>query len=248
MTMRSMLLMTGAFTLVLTGVPVTGYSSSPESQSGHNSQAAGPADDDTSVRTETAPGSPSDSDAVTREGGDVRSAGRHVHGVANLALVLEGETVTVELESPAFNILGFEHAPETDAQKTAVRDAEVLLREPGKLIMFNSEAGCVARTPESPFELHTLWEGHDGKDHGHDGHHADDHAGDEHDDHKDEHTSVMLSYEFSCSAPDNLREVDLAVFETFPNFTEIGVVFLGPDSQRAFNAGNRNQVIRLRGN
>ena len=37
----------------------------------------------------------------------------HVHGLGTLNLVLEGETLVVELDGPAANFVGFERAPRT---------------------------------------------------------------------------------------------------------------------------------------
>ena len=73
----------------------------------------------------------------------VRSVEAHVHGDAELGIVLEGNRVTVELESPLYNVLGFESAPGTDEQREAVRVAEVRLRDPGSLFTFDARANCV---------------------------------------------------------------------------------------------------------
>ena len=44
----------------------------------------------------------------------------HVHGEATLHVVVEGNTVEIELQSPAMNLLGFEHSPETQQQKNGI--------------------------------------------------------------------------------------------------------------------------------
>jgi Protein of unknown function (DUF2796) len=40
-----------------------------------------------------------------------REHGPHVHGVAQLNVALDGNVLWIELNSPAMNIVGFEHAP-----------------------------------------------------------------------------------------------------------------------------------------
>ena len=41
--------------------------------------------------------------------------GAHVHGKVVVNLALEGNTLRVELDAPAINVVGFEHAPRTEA-------------------------------------------------------------------------------------------------------------------------------------
>ncbi len=50
----------------------------------------------------------------------------HVHGVGTLQLVLEENSLSVELRLPAINVVGFEHAPNDAQQKAAVQNAVAL--------------------------------------------------------------------------------------------------------------------------
>jgi hypothetical protein len=52
----------------------------------------------------------------------------HVHGAAAVNVALEGPKGELEFESPADNILGFEHAPKTAAQKKTIADVLAKLR------------------------------------------------------------------------------------------------------------------------
>ena len=47
----------------------------------------------------------------------------HEHGVSKLNLVIEGKRLEMELGSPGSDIVGFEHAPATDADRKAIVDA-----------------------------------------------------------------------------------------------------------------------------
>ena len=47
----------------------------------------------------------------------------HVHGVAHLNAAVEGTNLHLEFTSPAANIVGFEHQPQTPEQKDGVRKA-----------------------------------------------------------------------------------------------------------------------------
>ncbi|MEM6626307.1 MAG: DUF2796 domain-containing protein [Pseudomonadota bacterium] len=44
----------------------------------------------------------------------------HVHGEAQLAAALDGQTLTVEFKSPLYNLTGFEHAPKTSMERTSI--------------------------------------------------------------------------------------------------------------------------------
>ena len=66
----------------------------------------------------------------------------HEHGVAHLDLVVDGREVEIELETPLANVLSFEHAPQTDAQKKEVRDMATLMRKADALFVFPAQARC----------------------------------------------------------------------------------------------------------
>ena len=49
----------------------------------------------------------------------------HLHGIAKLTLVLEGDALEISLESPAANIVGFEHQAISEKHIKAVEKARV---------------------------------------------------------------------------------------------------------------------------
>lgn len=66
----------------------------------------------------------------------------HMHGIATINMALEGDEVHIELDSPAVNIVGFEHAPSSDADHAALEKAVALLKDGDKLFEFNESAEC----------------------------------------------------------------------------------------------------------
>jgi len=159
---------------------------------------------------------------------ETRSAESHSHGDASLAIVLDGSMLIVELDTPLYNVLGFEHEAETAIQKAAVLKAESVLARGASLFVFNTEAGCSILHDTISVELG----GHEDKD-GHSDHEADDHD-DEEDDHEAEetHKDVVLQYEYKCQAPKALKNVTVNLFEHFENLTELDLVYLGPNTQK----------------
>ena len=66
----------------------------------------------------------------------------HEHGMAHLNVAVEGADLYLEFISPAANIVGFEHPPRTDAQKTTVRKAIATLKDGEALIILPAGAQC----------------------------------------------------------------------------------------------------------
>ena len=66
----------------------------------------------------------------------------HVHGQIKLDVAIDGPTVVIDMESPLDNIVGFERAPKTDAEKKAVEEAIAQLRAADKLFAIDPAANC----------------------------------------------------------------------------------------------------------
>ena len=108
----------------------------------------------------------------------------HVHGVGTLQLVLEENSLSVELRLPAINAVGFEHAPNDAQQKAAVQNAVALLKDSGQILILPDKAQCKIESAMVTSELLN----HDNHDEAHDDDHDgahDDHDGAHGDDHDD---------------------------------------------------------------
>jgi hypothetical protein len=66
----------------------------------------------------------------------------HVHGQLKLDVAIDGPTVVIDMESPLDNIVGFERAPKTDAEKKTVEAAIAQLRAADKLFAIDPAANC----------------------------------------------------------------------------------------------------------
>jgi Protein of unknown function (DUF2796) len=66
----------------------------------------------------------------------------HVHGQLKLDVAVDGPTVVIDMESPLDNIVGFERAPKTDAEKKTVEDTVAQLRAADKLFVVDPAANC----------------------------------------------------------------------------------------------------------
>lgn len=155
------------------------------------------------------------------------SLGAHEHGVASLNVALDGQTLELQIDSPAMNFVGFEHAAKSDADKAKVAAAKAELEKPIELFGLSAGACQVTKQElESP-----LFGGHD--------HHHDDEAHEhehEHadaDEHEHEHSDIEASYQLSCQQVDALKELDLSeLFKRFPATHKIQVQLIGPSGQQ----------------
>ena len=145
------------------------------------------------------------------------SLGAHEHGVASLNAALDGNLLELQLESPAMNLVGFEHAAKSDADKAKVAAAKRELEQPITLFALNS-GDCKA----TEVELESPLFGDADADHDHD-HHA----------HEGEHSDIHAHYRFECAKANELKQLDLAeLFKRFPATEKIQVQLIGPNGQQ----------------
>jgi hypothetical protein len=149
------------------------------------------------------------------------SLGAHEHGVARLNAVLDGSTLELELDSPAMNLVGFEHAASTDADKAKVAAVRKQLEQPLALFALAPAAGCkeTDQELESPLFGDKPAKDEDGDEDGH------------------EHSDIHAHYNFECTAPDKLAQLDLApLFKAFPATQKIQLQLIGPSGQQGLEA------------
>ena len=90
-----------------------------------------------------------------------REVGAHEHGHSVLNIAIEGDRIEMELMAPGIDIVGFEHAAETDEHKAAVTEAEAILSDPLALFVLPDDAGCATET--AAVELQAEQEGEHGR-------------------------------------------------------------------------------------
>ena len=158
------------------------------------------------------------------------SLGAHEHGVGRLNAVLDGQALELELDSPAMNLVGFEHLATTPADKAKVAAARKQLENPVALFNLPKAAGCVVSTQElnSPLFGDKPEADHDDDD---------DDAKDGAHEHPHDHSEIHAHYQFTCATPTALSTLDLnQVFKTFPATQKIQVQLIGPSGQQGVEA------------
>jgi len=141
---------------------------------------------------------------------------KHVHGIASLDIAIEGNELSLELDSPAFNLVGFEYEAKTDEEKAAVNKMRTLLDTPLVLFGIPQESKCVLTTHEVEIPVA-------GHDHPHD---------DDDDDHDHEHSDVEAAYKFQCTDLAKIKNINLNnFFANFPATEKINVQLVSPNGQ-----------------
>lgn len=142
----------------------------------------------------------------------------HEHGVASLNVALDGGTLEIQLESPAMNLVGFEHAAKSDADKAKVAAARKQLQQPQALFALPGEANCSLKDSALQSPLFAEHE-HEHEEHGHD--------------EESGHSDIDASYRFECANPAALKALELGTFfATFPATEELEVQLIGPSGQQ----------------
>lgn len=144
-----------------------------------------------------------------------RELDAHVHGVTTLELAMEGGVVEMTFRAPGMDIVGFEHAPHTDADKGAIDAALQVMRTPATLVTLPEAADC--QLTQAQVQHHAGDPDGDAEPAGHAAEETHDHdAGD-----GGGHSTFEASYTFACRHPDALDRIAFPFFAQFPNAREI---------------------------
>jgi len=127
------------------------------------------------------------------------SAPAHVHGVAKMDLAVDGNKLTLSMEMPLDNLVGFEHLPKTDKQKAALAEAMASLKNAADLFVPTVAAGCKVDTVDvgDPFP------GGKAK--------------------ADGHADVDADYVFRCAQPAALKGLETKLFKRFGRLHRVDV-------------------------
>jgi hypothetical protein len=156
------------------------------------------------------------------------SAGKaHEHGALKLDVAIEGNKLTIAMEAPLDNLLGFERAPRTDAERKAAAEVLARLRSPiqGKAL-FSADAAAQCTLSKADVQAPVLEPGVNPAP-------------------KDEHADLDASYEFSCAQPAELRSLDVGLFDAYKRIQRIDVQVAGAKSQSKVTLKRPARSVKL---
>jgi hypothetical protein len=145
------------------------------------------------------------------------AAGAHEHGVVKLDVAVDGSRVLIEIDSPLDNLLGFERAPRTDAERAKAAAVVKQLQDAAALFRVDGSAGCTLAKVDlqsAPLQLGKVPA-----------------AGGDAKDAKDAHGDLEGSFEFKCKAGAKAAFLEVGLFDAFPQVKRIDLQVATPKGQ-----------------
>jgi len=146
---------------------------------------------------------------------DHNALAAHEHGIAQMQIVIDHQQLLMEIQTPLYNVVGFEHAPKSITQQQTYRDQMSMIRQ-GNLIKWNRSAACKLQNVEleSPFGKH------------HDHHHGKQKP-------EGTHQDVSFEYGFNCQgAGEKVLDIQ-PLFKAWPNLQSLRLQWINNGKQKA---------------
>ena len=170
-----------------------------------------------------------------------QSADSHVHGNAELNVVLMGQQLQVEFVSPAINLLGFERPPNTDKETATLNNTIEQLQRGGWLIeAFPTTCQLSTEEFEAP-----VYDEHDSSEHDHEhesSEHDHEHETSEHN--AEAHSNFRVTYLYDCeSAP--RKQLKMLAFDHYSGIETLTVQWIADQKQGYARLNRDNPVLNL---
>ncbi len=146
----------------------------------------------------------------------------HVHGEAQFTLVVDRNAIVVDFDSPAMNIVGFEHAASGEADRQKILDAVKILEISDNVIQFSASAQCkqihssvssglIAQLSSVSTRINRLKP--DSLEKG--------------------HTAFEVGYQIECKYPEKIKDAEFPVFTRFEGLKQLHGQWVVGDVQGA---------------
>ena len=149
--------------------------------------------------------------------------------VAQLQVAVDASQLEILFQSPAANIVGFEHAPANPEEERALAAALAKLRSGTLVLRPDPAAGCTLQQAEVEHGGTGEADGHD-PDHG-EGHHH--HRKSERSERPaaGSHSDFRARYRFDCQAPERLETLGVDLLREFPGIETLEAQVVTPERQ-----------------
>jgi hypothetical protein len=155
-----------------------------------------------------------------------RQLGAHEHGRGTLNIAIEGSKVTMELEAPGMDIVGFEHVAKSKGDEAAVEKARGRLMEPLALFVLPAAAGC--RVIEAKVEIEGGGEAKTSS-------------------RSEDHAEFHAEYALECQSPAGITGIEFPYFRTFARAQKLEVNLVTSKGQSKFEVSRARPSLGLAG-
>ena len=160
----------------------------------------------------------------------------HLHGYVELTVALEDSNLEIHLESPAINIIGFEHKATSKQQVQTIERARQTLETSAELFSFEG-GDCSLKQATADFPALTESNAH----------HEDEHAhGEEHETAEESHSEITAHFEYDCTQDKELKAITVNLIDQFPTIEKIKAMWVTDVKQGAVELTAQSNLIRLR--
>ena len=190
---------------------------------------------------------------------ETRQVDKHEHGVGELNIAIEGNSMDLEFMIPGADIVGFEYKAKSDADVALVNDALMKFDEYSNIFLIPDASNCnlveadiSINHGENHEDEHDHEEHEDEHDHeeheDHDHEEHDEHDHEEHDEHGEEaHNEFVAHYSFTCGNVKEIDRINFTYFTTFPNSGELEIQFVSEMGSTSFEVEGDEPFINLKG-
>ena len=157
----------------------------------------------------------------------------HVHGQGQVGMAIDQNLISMTLESPGADIVGFEHEARTAEEKTAVTEVLKQLSNPMFVIQLPESASC--KVIQASSEV-TSKNGDDS--------HADH---EDHNEHESEaHGSFIAEYQLECANVAVIDFITFVYFGHFRNAQSLMVVLIDKNGQHRHKINRDIPILYLK--
>ena len=174
---------------------------------------------------------------------ETRQVDKHEHGVGELNIAIQSNTMVLEFMIPGADIVGFEYEAKSEQDKATVNAALTKFEDYNNIFIIPINSKCLLVSSkininqEDDHDDHDDHEEQDGQD---------DH--DDHDEHQEEaHNEFYAKYTFECGDIKSLDLLEFPYFETFSNSGELEVQFVSEIGSTSFEVEADSPIINIEG-
>ena len=179
-----------------------------------------------------------------------QSLDAHVHGIASMDIAIIDKDLQIDIDSPAYNFLGFEHEPENKKEEAIYKKSLSTLE---KIDFGIKNAKCKIKN----IEVHSALEDEDHdkhdehgdeekhEEHGHDDDHEEHGHDEDHDDHEEEgHFEIQAHYSYICKNVQDIALIDMKeLFTKFNSLEKIEVQWINNKKQGSASLNNKKTKV-----